>query len=105
MVYENEQIGGGAQPQQPGIEQPGMAGDNGQQRARRAQEWARSRGTQASGWARSQLSQLQGRVESDPQRATIWALGAGLVAGVVLSSLLRGGNRQPRIGNRETRPW
>ena len=44
----------------------------------------------ARGWARSRLDNLQGSVEANPYRASAWALGLGLVAGVVLMGLMRG---------------
>jgi hypothetical protein len=59
-------------------------------RSNEASEWARTRGTQASDWARERLAVVQGRVEADPQRATLWALGAGFVFGILVASLLRG---------------
>jgi hypothetical protein len=51
---------------------------------------ARNRAQQAQQWARSQWDGLQERVEAQPQRASMWALGIGIVAGIVLSSLMRG---------------
>jgi ElaB/YqjD/DUF883 family membrane-anchored ribosome-binding protein len=47
----------------------------------------------AKDWARSQLDGLQSRVEAQPYRATAWALGVGLVVGVALATLIRGGRR------------
>jgi ElaB/YqjD/DUF883 family membrane-anchored ribosome-binding protein len=90
MVYENEQIGGGN-------------GSEARSRGERAQEWARSRGTQASEWARSQVSRFQGRVESNPEVALYWALGAGVVVGLVLGTLMRG-SRQSGLW-REPQRW
>src|SRR5688572_26182275 len=60
-------------------------------RGNEASQWARERGTQASDWARDRIAAVQGRVEADPQRATLWALGAGFVFGILVASLLRGG--------------
>ncbi|HEY8510291.1 MAG TPA: hypothetical protein VIL32_18185 [Steroidobacteraceae bacterium] len=56
-----------------------------------ATEAVKGRTERAQGWARSQLGSLQGRVESDPYRASAWALGIGFVAGILLTSLLRSG--------------
>jgi len=99
MAYENEQIGGTRESGAAGngskvrehLKAAGSAaGDAARVRSEQAQDWARSRGNQATDWARAQLSGIQGRVEANPQRATLWALGVGLVFGIVLSSLLRG---------------
>jgi hypothetical protein len=60
-------------------------------RSNEASQWARQRGTEASDWARDRLAAVQGRVEADPQRATLWALGAGFVFGILVASLIRGG--------------
>jgi ElaB/YqjD/DUF883 family membrane-anchored ribosome-binding protein len=51
---------------------------------------ARNRAQQAQQWARSQWSGLQERVEAQPYQAAAWALGIGFVAGVLLTSLMRG---------------
>ncbi len=51
---------------------------------------ARERARQAQDWARDQWSGLQDAVESQPQRATLWALGIGLVLGMVITGLMRG---------------
>jgi hypothetical protein len=59
-------------------------------RSGEASQWARERGTQASDWARNRMAAVQGRVEADPQRATLWALGAGFVFGILVASLIRG---------------
>jgi hypothetical protein len=101
MAYENEQTG---TPQPTGTT-PGSnggsrvrdhlkaagtaAGDAARERREQASQWARERRGEAGEWARSQLTGLQSRVESDPQRATLWALGVGLVVGVILASLMR----------------
>ena len=53
----------------------------------------RDRADTAKDWARSQLDGLQSRVESQPYRATAWALGVGLVVGVALATLIRSGRR------------
>ena len=51
---------------------------------------ARNRAQQAQEWARSQWGDLQDRVEAQPYRAAAWALGIGLVVGILLTSLVRG---------------
>jgi len=51
---------------------------------------ARERARQAQDWARHQWSDLQDTVEAQPYRATLWALGIGLAAGILLTSLMRG---------------
>jgi ElaB/YqjD/DUF883 family membrane-anchored ribosome-binding protein len=56
-------------------------------------EAVRDRAEHAREWARSRMEGLQSRVEARPYRATAWALGIGLVAGVVLTTLVRGGRR------------
>lgn len=62
-------------------------------RAYAAGDTVRARAHDAQDWARSQWSGLQGRVESRPGTAALWALGIGLAAGLLLSSLARGGRR------------
>lgn len=59
-------------------------------RGNEASQWARERGTQASDWARNRIAAVQGSVEADPQRAALWALGAGFVFGILVASLIRG---------------
>jgi len=59
----------------------------------RAQQYgdrARERAGEYGDWAKSQWSGLQGRVESEPQTAALWALGIGVVAGILLGAALRG---------------
>ncbi len=53
------------------------------------------RGTtaQARTWTRSQLTGLQQRVEAEPYKATVWALGVGFIAGVLITALARGRRR------------
>ncbi len=55
-----------------------------------AADAARARAQGATDWARSRFSDLQGSVEERPQTAALWALGIGIVAGFLLSSLFRG---------------
>ena len=60
----------------------------------RAQQYgdrARERAGEAGEWARSQWSGIQGRVESQPQTAALWALGIGVVAGILLGAAFRNG--------------
>ncbi len=63
-------------------------------KAAAAGEAVRERAEQARGWAQSQVDGLQSRVEAQPYRATAWALGIGVVAGVLLASLVRPGRRR-----------
>ena len=56
-------------------------------RASQAQDWARSRASQAQDWARSQLGDVQQRIEAQPYRAAALALGIGLLAGILLTTL------------------
>jgi ElaB/YqjD/DUF883 family membrane-anchored ribosome-binding protein len=48
---------------------------------------ARARAAQAQEWARSQLGDVQQRIESQPYKAAALALGIGLLAGVLLTTL------------------
>jgi ElaB/YqjD/DUF883 family membrane-anchored ribosome-binding protein len=56
-------------------------------RAAQAQDWARSRASQAQDWARSQLGDVQQRIEAQPYKAAALALGIGLLAGILLTTL------------------
>ena len=56
-----------------------------------AADAARERARGASAWARSRFSDLQDQVEQRPGTAALWALGIGLIAGILLTSLVRGG--------------
>jgi ElaB/YqjD/DUF883 family membrane-anchored ribosome-binding protein len=56
-------------------------------RAAQAQEWARNRASQAQDWARSQWGDVQHRIEAQPYKAVALALGIGLLAGVLLTTL------------------
>jgi ElaB/YqjD/DUF883 family membrane-anchored ribosome-binding protein len=56
-------------------------------RAARAQEWARDRASRAQDWARGQLTDAQQRIETQPYKAAALALGIGLLAGVLLTTL------------------
>lgn len=56
-------------------------------RASQAQDWARTRASQAQDWARSQLGDVQQRIEDQPYRAAALALGIGLLAGILLTTL------------------
>jgi len=55
--------------------------------AAQAQEWARNRASQAQDWARSQWGDVQHRIEAQPYKAVALALGIGLLAGVLLTTL------------------
>jgi ElaB/YqjD/DUF883 family membrane-anchored ribosome-binding protein len=50
---------------------------------------ARQRATRAQEWGRSQLSDVQNRIESEPYKAAALALGIGLLAGILLTTLAR----------------
>lgn len=63
------------------------AASTARQRASQAQDWARQRANQAQDWARSQLSDAQERIEAQPYKAAALALGIGLLAGVLLTTL------------------
>jgi ElaB/YqjD/DUF883 family membrane-anchored ribosome-binding protein len=54
---------------------------------------ARLRAQQARDWASSQVDDLQQRIESQPYKASAWALGAGFLAGILLMSLMRNSKR------------
>jgi ElaB/YqjD/DUF883 family membrane-anchored ribosome-binding protein len=56
-------------------------------RAARAQEWARDRASRAQEWSREQLAGMQQRIETQPYKAAALALGIGLLAGVLLTTL------------------
>jgi ElaB/YqjD/DUF883 family membrane-anchored ribosome-binding protein len=56
-------------------------------RAARAQEWARDRASRAQDWAQDQLGSVQQRIETQPYKAAALALGIGLLAGVLLTTL------------------
>ncbi len=50
---------------------------------------ARQRAAQAQEWGRSQLNDVQHRIESEPYKAAALALGIGLLAGILLTTLAR----------------
>jgi len=50
---------------------------------------ARARARQARDWASEQVGDLQRQIETQPYRASAWALGAGFLAGILLMSLVR----------------
>jgi ElaB/YqjD/DUF883 family membrane-anchored ribosome-binding protein len=56
-------------------------------RAARAQEWARDRASRAQGWARDQWGDMQQSIEAQPYKAAALALGIGLLAGILLTTL------------------
>ncbi len=66
------------------------AADALRENASAAADAARAGARNAGDWARSRLEDLRGTVERRPQTATLWALGIGVVAGLLVGSLLRG---------------
>jgi hypothetical protein len=54
---------------------------------------ARERARSARDWASARIHDLQGRVEERPQAAAVWALGVGLLVGVLLTTVVRGSSR------------
>jgi hypothetical protein len=66
------------------------ASDAIRENASAAADAARARARGAGDWARSRFSDLQDHVEKRPGTSAMWALGIGLIAGIVLTSLLRG---------------
>jgi ElaB/YqjD/DUF883 family membrane-anchored ribosome-binding protein len=56
-------------------------------RASQAQDWARDRAGRAQEWARSHIGDVQHRIEAEPYKAAALALGIGLLAGVLLTTL------------------
>ena len=67
----------------------GAAGESIRDRAQAYRERARDRAADAGDWAKSQWTDIQGRVESQPQTAALWALGIGVVAGILLGAAFR----------------
>ena len=65
----------------------GAAASAARARASQAQDWARQRASQARDWTRSQLGDVQQRIEAEPYKAAALALGIGLLAGVLLTTL------------------
>lgn len=57
--------------------------------AARASAAARDRADQAQRWAKSRWSDLQRSVEAQPYQSSVWALGIGFAAGLLLMGLLR----------------
>ena len=56
-------------------------------RAAQAQEWARTRASQAQDWAKGRWGDAQQTIEAQPYKAAALALGIGLLAGVLLTTL------------------
>lgn len=71
----------------------GAASSTLREKAQAAKGTVRSRANEAGTWARGQLSNIQGRVESQPTTAALWALGIGVAAGILLTALFRGDRR------------
>ena len=65
----------------------GAAASAARARAAQAKDWARTRGAQAQDWARGQLDDVGHRIEAQPYKAAALALGIGLLAGVLLTTL------------------
>lgn len=51
---------------------------------------ARERADQAQRWAKSRWGDLQRSVEAQPYQSSVWALGIGFAAGLLVMGLLRG---------------
>jgi ElaB/YqjD/DUF883 family membrane-anchored ribosome-binding protein len=62
-------------------------------KAARATDAARDRADQAQRWAKSRWSDIQNTVESQPYQSSVWALGIGFAAGLLVMGLLVGRNR------------
>ena len=58
--------------------------------ASKATNAARERADQAQRWAKSRWGDLQRSVEDQPYQSTVWALGIGFAAGLLVMGLLRG---------------
>ena len=58
--------------------------------ASRAANAARERADQAQRWARSRWGDLQRSVEEQPYQSSVWALGIGFAAGLLVMAMLRG---------------
>jgi ElaB/YqjD/DUF883 family membrane-anchored ribosome-binding protein len=93
-MYENQVPSAGIQNGESPKETAAQVKERLRAKATAAGEAVRERAHQASGWARSQLDGLQSRVEAEPYRASVWALGIGLIAGVLLGGLVRTGSRR-----------
>ncbi len=87
-----EQVGAELQKSREHLRSAGSAAaDSIRENISSAADAARSGARNATDWARSRFADLQGRVEQRPQKAAIWALGIGVVAGFLLGAFLRGG--------------
>lgn len=56
--------------------------------AARASSAARERADQAQRWAKSRWGDLQRSVEEQPYQSSVWALGIGFAAGLLVMGLL-----------------
>jgi ElaB/YqjD/DUF883 family membrane-anchored ribosome-binding protein len=65
----------------------GAAANAARARAAQAQEWARKSASQAQDWAKGQLSDVHQGIQAQPYKAAALALGIGLLAGVLLTTL------------------
>ena len=54
-----------------------------------AAEAIRGATREAQTWGRSRFAELQDRIEAEPYRAAVWALGIGFVAGILITALAR----------------
>jgi ElaB/YqjD/DUF883 family membrane-anchored ribosome-binding protein len=95
-MQENETLTGGIRNGESANETATQIKDRLRSKATAASETVRQRAAQAQGWARSQMDGLQSRVEAEPYRASVWALGIGFIAGVLLTGLLRSSDRSWR---------
>ena len=93
-MYENETTDSAIQNGQSTQETAAQVKERLRAKATAASEAMRQRAQQASGWARSQLDGLQSRVEAEPYRASVWALGIGFIAGILLTGMIRGSGRR-----------
>jgi ElaB/YqjD/DUF883 family membrane-anchored ribosome-binding protein len=65
----------------------GAAASAARARASQAQEWAKTRASQAQDWAKGRLGDAQESIEAQPYKAAALALGIGLLAGILLTTL------------------
>ena len=65
----------------------GAAASAARARAAQAQEWAKTRASQAQDWAKGRLGDAQESIEAQPYKAAALALGIGLLAGILLTTL------------------
>ena len=73
-----------------GTRQAERLADSASDTAAMASGAAREGADQAQRWARSRWSDLQRSVEAQPYQSTVWALGIGFAAGLLMMGMLRG---------------